>query len=188
MPFDYNEASEQRTIDLIPANTICTVEMSIRIGGSGEDGMLKRSKNGDCEMLEVEFTVVDGPHARRKFWDRMILHGLSDGQAKAAEISRAKLRAMLESARGIKPGDTSEEARKARVAELLDFDDLRFIAKVGVEKGAPKGNGDGNWPDKNYLLEVVTPDRKEWHAVEQPKPIFSKPKADSIKTPEWAKA
>jgi hypothetical protein len=86
---------------------------------------------------------------------------------KAIEITRNKLRAILESARGIKPNDVSPEARAALRAKDADFDGMRFIAKIGIEKGKDKGNGDGAYPDRNFLLTVVTPGRKDWHAVEQ---------------------
>ena len=73
MAYDYTEAPEQRGIELIPAGTIATVQLTIRPGGAGEDGLLKRSKDGDCEMLDCEFVVVDGPHAKRKLWEHMII-------------------------------------------------------------------------------------------------------------------
>ena len=125
-----------------------------------------------CEMLDMEFVVVDGPHMKRKLWERAIINGTTDGHAKAAEISRGKLRAILESARGIKPNDTSAEARKARTAELGDFDGMRCIVKIGVEKGRPKNDGSGeSYPDRNTIAAVITPDRKDWHTVEQvPRP------------------
>ena len=165
--FDYSEAHQQREIDLIPDNTTATLQMTVRPGGAGEDGMLKRSQDGGCEMLEAEFTVVDGEFSRRKLWERLVLAGTTDGHAKAAEISRGKLRAILESARGVKPDDASEQARAARKANLADFNGMRFIAKIGIEKGKPRANGDGEYPDRNVLLTVVTPDRKDWHAIEQ---------------------
>ena len=165
--FDYSEAHQQREIDLIPDNTTATLQMTVRPGGAGEDGMLKRSQDGGCEMLEAEFTVVDGEFSRRKLWERLVLAGTTDGHAKAAEISRGKLRAILESARGVKPDDASEQARAARKANLADFNGMRFIARIGIEKGKPRANGDGEYPDRNVLLTVVTPDRKDWHAIEQ---------------------
>ena len=94
-------------------------------------------------MLDLEFVVVDGPQERRKFWENMVINGTTDGHAKAAEISRGKLRAIIECARGIKPNDMGAEARKARTVELSDFDGLRFIAKIGIEKGKPKNDGTG---------------------------------------------
>ena len=56
-----SEAPPQRDFDLIPDGTIATVQLTIRPGGAGEGGLLKRSANGDCEMLDCEFIVVDGP-------------------------------------------------------------------------------------------------------------------------------
>jgi hypothetical protein len=141
--------------------------MTVRPGGAGEDGMLKRSQDGGCEMLDCEFIVVDGKFVRRSLWERLVLAGTTDGHATAAEISRSKLRAILESARGVKPDDASEQARAARKANLADFNGMRFIAKIGIEKGKPRANGGGEYRDRNVLLTVVTPDRKDWHAIEQ---------------------
>jgi hypothetical protein len=172
MAYDYTDAPEQRGNELIPADTVATVQLTIRPGGAGEGGLLKRSKDGACEMIDAEFVIVDGPHAKRKLWENLVIAGTTDGHAKAAEISRGKLRAILESARGIKPNDTSKEAREARTAELGDFDGLRFIAKIGIEKGRPKNDGTGeSYPDRNTIAAVITPDRKDWHTVEQvPRP------------------
>jgi hypothetical protein len=175
MTYDYTDAPEQRGNELIPADTVATVQLTIRPGGAGEGGLLKRSQDGGCEMLDCELVVVDGPHMKRKLWERMIISGTTDGHAKAAEISRGKLRAILESARGIKPNDTSKEARKARTAELGDFDGLRFIVKIGIEKGRARNDGTGeSYPDRNIIASVITPDRKDWHTVEQaPRPAGS---------------
>ena len=142
MPYDYSSAAPPpRDVELIPAGTIASVQLRIRPGGAGEGGMLKRSKDGGCEMLDCEFVVVDGPYARRKFWSNLVLAGTTAGHAQAAEISRGVLRGILESARGIKPDDLSDQARARRTADLKDFDDIIFIARIGVEKGKPKNDG-----------------------------------------------
>jgi hypothetical protein len=196
MPYDYTEAPPPRDLEFIPHGTIATVVMHIRAGNAGEDGMLKRSKDGGCEMLDLEFVVADGEFKRRKFWEYMILEGTTDGHKKAAEISRSTLRTIIESARGIKPDDLSPEARAARTVSLKDFDNLIFVAKIGVEKGKPKNDGGGeNYPDKNILAAVITPDKKEWHPVEQAPPFNGggatgsaapSSSAPPIKKPEWA--
>ena len=69
MPYDYTDAPPPRDMELIPHGTIATLVLHIRPGGVGEDGMLKRSKAGDAEMLDIEFIVADGPHKDRKFWE-----------------------------------------------------------------------------------------------------------------------
>jgi hypothetical protein len=173
MPFDYSDAPEQRG-GLIPASTVATLQMKIRPGNAGEGGLLTRSKDGGCEMLDLELTVVDGPHIKRKLWERMVLNGTTRGHEEAVNISHGKLRAILESARGVKPDDMSEEARKARTAELTDFDGLRFIARIGVEKGKPRNDGTGeSYSDRNVIATIITPDKKGWHTVEQSS-LFSK--------------
>ena len=97
MTYDYSTTPPPREFDLIPNGTIASVTMKLRPGGAGEGGWLKRSKNGECSMLDVEFTVLDGEFVRRKFWANMILEGTTPGHAQAASISRSTLRAILES-------------------------------------------------------------------------------------------
>jgi hypothetical protein len=94
-----------------------------------------------------------------------------------------RLRAILESARGVKPTDISDAAKKARVAEYSDFDGIRFVAKIGVEPAR------GDYKAKNILAEAITPDRKEWHPVNQEaKPVANAATSNvtSIAKPAWA--
>jgi hypothetical protein len=189
--FDFNNAGEQRSFDVIPANTVCTLQMAIRPGGVGEDRWLKRSADGASEALDCEFIVTDGPHAKRKLWQLFTLRGTSSGHADAGEISNATLRAILESARGIRPDDKSETAKLARtVSGWADFDQLRFVARIGVRP--PKDN----YPAKNTIVEVITPERQAW---KQPAQIdaaaktnsnttasTTTPPANAIGRPQWA--
>ena len=196
MAYDYTEAPSQREIELIAHGTVATVSLKIRAGGAGDGGLLKRSAKGDCEMLDLEFVVVDGPHTRRKFWEYLILAGTTDGHGKAADMSRGTLRAIIESARGIKPDDVSPQARQARTVELKDIDGMTFVAKIGIEKGKARNDGSGeNYPDKNVLAAVITPDKHDWHPVEQPPPFngggsgsggATPPASTPIAKPAWA--
>jgi hypothetical protein len=146
--------------------------MRIRPGGVGEEGMCKRTKNGDAEMLDCEFVVVDGEHAKRKFWGTFLTDGTTDGQKQMAAETRSRLKKILESARGIKKDMPVEQARALYQADLKDFDNIIFVAKIGVEKGALKNDGSGEkWSDKNVLAAAIGPDQKEWHPVEQPAPF-----------------
>jgi hypothetical protein len=155
---DFNDAGPQRSFDVIPDGTIVAVELTVRPGGAGENGTLRRSKDGRSDPLDCEFTVTEGEHLKRKFWALFTLAGSTSGHETAADISRRTLRAILESARGIRPDDQSEAAKKARNAEYEDFDGLRFIVKVGVE---PARDG---YKAKSTLAEVITPDKSSWHA------------------------
>jgi hypothetical protein len=160
--------------------------MNIRPGNVGPGGILKRSGKGQAEGLDAEFIVVEGEYAKRKFWSFMVLDGTTDGHAQAKDITMRRLRAILESVRGIKPEDVSEAAKAKRSAEYSDFDGMRFLCKLGVEPANDK------YPAKNILKEVITPDRKEWHSVEQqPKSATTKKDGTdnapaSISKPAWA--
>jgi hypothetical protein len=175
MSFDFNEAGPQRSFDIIPADTIATLHMTVKSGGAGEGGWLKRSKAGDSEALDCEFTVVDGEFAKRKFWTLFTVNGATEGHAAAADISKGRLRAMLESARGIKPDDKSDAANAARrIESWSDFDSLRFVGRIGVEPAR------GGYKAKNALIEVITPNRREWHHVDQ---VAAKPASGDTPTP-----
>ena len=64
-----------------------------------------------------------------------------------------------------------------------------------MEKGGPKKDGSGNYADKNILAGVITPDKTDWHPVEQPPPFnggggsaapTSSAPAAPVERPEWA--
>lgn len=158
---DFNTAGEQKTFDVIPDRTIVPVQLTVRPGNVGEGGWLTRSKDGASEGLDCEFIVTEGEYVKGKFWSRLTIAGTTPNHAEAGEITKRTLRAILEAARGIKPADQSEAAKKARVAEYGDFDGLRFLVRVGV---SPAANG---YPAKNVIREVITPDKREWHSIEQ---------------------
>lgn len=170
MPLDFNNAPEQRESGLIADGSIVPVHVTVRPGGAGDGGWLKRSKSGESEALDVEFTVLEGPWAKSKFWTLFTVKGVSEGHEKAGEISAGKLRAMLESARGVKPDDKSPEAQAKRRADSWgDFDGIRCWVKVVIEKGT------GEFKDKNQMDVAITPDRKEWTQLKQDKATVPPP-------------
>jgi hypothetical protein len=193
MPFDYSDATTPIDIELIPAGLIATAQMRIREGGGGEGGVLKRSKNGQSEYLDAEFILVDGTHAKMKFWQNLLLAGETDGHKQMTDKSRGILKAILDSAYGLKPDDKSPEARAKRSKELKDFDGLRFLVKVGIEKGKPKNDGTSEtYKDRNVIDAIVTADKPEYRGpIEQsvspnggsPPPA---PAALPVPKPAWA--
>jgi hypothetical protein len=188
--FDFNTAGEQRSFEVIPANTVVTLQLTIRPGGAGDDGWLKRSADGNSEGLDCEFIVTEGQYAKRKLWQLYTMRGTTQGHAEAGEISRNTLRAILESACGIRPDDKSEAAQNARkTTGWADFDQLRFVALLGVR---PPRDG---YQAKNTILEVITPDRQQWRKPEQvsaktasaaPAAAPTTPPAGAITRPQWA--
>ncbi len=186
--FDFNTAGEQR--DVIPANTVCTLQMTVRPGAAGDDGWLKNAAKGASKGLDCEFTIVDGQYAKRKFWQWMLMEGTTEGHAEMANTNRKTLRAILESALGIRPDDKSEAAVAARkVSSWGDFDQLRFVARLGV---SPPRDG---YRARNTIEEVITPERQGWVKPEQinvekanrgAPTAAATPPANAIARPQWA--
>lgn len=158
-PFDYSD-SAPFDLGLIPSGEIAVTQLRIRAGGSGEDGVLKRSQNGTSEFLDAEFILLDGKFSKMKFWQNLLLAGETDGHKQMIAKSQAILKAMLNSAYGLDPNDKGPEARAKRSKTLKDFEGIRFQAKVGIEKGKPKGPGSTEmYRDRNVLDAIVTPDK-----------------------------
>lgn len=169
MTFNFNEAEPQRGGfgELIPDGTVAVVIASIRPGQSGPAGWLKMNKDGNALMADFEFTIDGGAYDRRKFWGLYVTEGETEGQGKAAAISRSLMRGMLESAFGIDPADDSPAAQARRqVSGWEAFDGLRFCARLGIEKGGLKEGGPDRYADKNVLREAVTPDNPKYLGAE----------------------
>lgn len=171
MSFDMNDAEPQKSGELIPDGTFAKVTMTIRPGGTDgqseiDRGLLKASNapGSDVLMVDAEFTVAEGPHVRRKFWQMFTVsggkvdeHGVSIGW----KISKGSFRAMIDSALGLDPQDMSEAAKSKRILRgLADLNGITFVAKIKVEP-----SDDPRYGDSNKLDRVVLPSEPEWRKV-----------------------
>jgi hypothetical protein len=201
---DFNNAEPARAMgELIPAGTMAMVSLTLRPGGVGDDGWLKNTKDGEAEMLDMEFTIDAGPNSRRKFWMNGMVEGNgTENHTKAIAITRGHVRGILESARGIKPSDDTPAAVAGRqINGWGDLDGLRFPCRIGVEKGGLKDkmipNGD-RFADKNTLSiaiavddrDYVSPGPQQTRAPGSAQTQASAAKADTpaapVSKPSWA--
>lgn len=157
---DFNDA--QSTTNLIPKGTLVKVRLTIRPGGFDDaaqgwtGGYATRGTTG-AVYLNCEFTVTEGPYARRKIFTLIGLY--SPKGPDWANMGRSLVRGMLNSARGIADKDMSPQAQAARrIQGLRDLDGLEFVAKIEIGTDA---NGD----DKNEIRSAVTPDHRDYAAV-----------------------
>lgn len=176
MGMDLNDAPEQRQDGVIPDGTFAQLKLQIRPGdaslpglGQCDAGLFTQSRSSDVVMLDCELTVLAGPHRARKFWQMMTVAGgnlNADGISKGWLITKANIRAMVESAMGIDPKDMSEAAKAKRNLPngFCDLDGIEFVGKIGVEKGGPDERG-GYYPDKNRLAHIVTPNEPEYAVI-----------------------
>lgn len=160
--FDFNSAAEQSSYDLIPKGTVVRVRMTIKPGGYDDPsqgwtgGYATRSLSTGSVYLNCEFVVLDGPFARRKMWSLIGLYS-----AKGAEwtnMGRTFIKAILNSARGINPNDSSPAAQNARrISGFADLEGIEFVGKVDWDK-------DQNGQDKCVIKSAITPEHKDYAA------------------------
>lgn len=171
MSYDLNDAQPQMAPigELIPDGTFAKVRLTIRPGGVNgatplDAGLLKASQSSDAKMLDCEFTVVDGPHARRKFWQSFTVAGgkLDEkGQSIGWKISKSAFRAMVDSALVLNPKDESPAAKAKRVLPgLKQLEGIVFAARIMVE---PASNP--QYRDQNRIANVVLPDEPQHAAI-----------------------
>jgi len=161
--FDFNSAAEQSSFDPIPKGSNVRVHMTVRPGGFDDPsqgwtgGYATRNTSTGSVYLNCEFVVTEGEYARRKMWSLIGLH--SPKGPEWAGMGRTFIKAILNSARGIHPGDNSAAAQNARrINGFVDLDGIEFLGKVDWEK-------DQNGQDKSVIKSAVTPDNKDYAAL-----------------------
>ena len=190
---DFNDADQG--INLIPKNTIAKVRLTIRPGGFDDasqgwtGGYATKSSSGSV-YLNVDYTVVEGPFAKRKIFSMIGL--FSANGPNWARMGRSLVRSILNSARGLSDRDNSAEAQNARrIQGFADLDGLEFLARIDI-------GTDTNGDEKNDIRAAVTKDHKDYAALKEGgqaapalpqqsyQPRYEAPQAASTR-PSWAK-
>ncbi len=154
---DFNDA--QSNSNVIPKGTLARVRLTLRPGGFDDPaqgwtgGYARRGATG-AVYLDAEYTVLEGPYARRKIWSMIGLY--SPKGPDWANMGRSLVRGILNSARGISDKDNSPEAQaRRRIAGFHDLDGLEFVARIDVGE-------DNNGEPKNEIRSAVTPDHRDY--------------------------
>jgi len=157
---DFNDARPVNNV--IPKGTLVKVRMTIRPGGFDDaaqgwtGGYATRGTTGSV-YLNAEYTVLDGPYARRKIFSLIGLY--SPKGPDWGNMGRALIRGILNSARGLSDKDKSPEAQNARrIGSFADLDGVEFVARIDV-------GADTNGDEKNEVRAAVTRDHKDYAAV-----------------------
>jgi len=154
---DYNDATQNP--NLIPKGTIVRVRLTIRPGGFDDPsqgwtgGYATRGGSGSV-YLNGEFSVLEGPYAKRKIFTLIGLY--SPKGPDWGNMGRSFVRGMLNSARGISDKDVSPQAQAARrISGFADFEGLEFLGRI--EHGT-----DASGETKNEIRMAVTPDHRDY--------------------------
>ena len=167
---DFNDAQSNTAV--IPKGTLARVRLTLRPGGfddpsQGWTGGYARRGTTGAVYLDAEYTVLEGPYARRKVWSMIGLY--SPKGPDWANMGRSLVRGILNSARGISDKDKSPEAQaRRRIAGFHELDGLEFVARIDIGK-------DANGEEKNEIRAAVTPDHRDYAALMGHGPAASMP-------------
>ncbi|MCA3362231.1 MAG: hypothetical protein INF74_09805 [Roseomonas sp.] len=157
---DYNDARQNP--NLIPKGTLAKLRLTIRPGGFDDasqgwhGGYATRGTTG-AVYLNCEFTVLEGPYAKRKIFTLIGLY--SPKGPDWANMGRGLIRGMLNSARGISDKDISPNAQAARrITSFADLDGIEFVGKIEI-------GTDTNGEDKNEVRMALTPDHRDYAQI-----------------------
>jgi len=157
---DFNAA--QSNTNVIPKGTLAKVRLTLRPGGFDDPsqgwtgGWARRAATG-AVYLDAEYTVLEGPYARRKIWSLIGLY--SPKGPDWANMERGLLRGILNSARGVSDKDNAPEAQaRRRINGFGDLDSVEFVARIDI-------GTDTNGEDKNEIRAAVTPDHRDYAAL-----------------------
>ena len=157
---DFNSAQSNGTI--IPKGTLAKVRLTIRPGGFDDPsqgwtgGYAKRGATG-AVYLDAEYTVVEGPYAKRKIWSLIGLY--SPKGPDWGNAGRGLIKGILNSARGIADKDNSAQAQaRRRISGFAELDGIEFIARMDI-------GSDTNGEDKNEVRAAVTPSHRDYAQV-----------------------
>uniref|UniRef100_UPI0040481F0D hypothetical protein n=1 Tax=Yoonia sp. TaxID=2212373 RepID=UPI0040481F0D len=149
---DFNSAQSNGTV--IPKGTLAKVRLTIRPGGFDDlsqgwtGGYAKRGATG-AVYLDAEYTVLEGPYAKRKIWSLIGLY--SPKGPDWGNAGRGLVKGILNSARGLDDKDNSAQAQaKRRISGFAELDGIEFIARMDI-------GSDTNGEDKNEVRSAVTP-------------------------------
>lgn len=162
---DFNGADTQdAAFDLIPANTLVRVTLTIRPGGAGPEGWLTQSKTSTALYLNTEAIIMEGPFTRRRVYTRIGFRGKNagNGDDTYGNRGRALIRGILESARGIRAEDQSDAARSARMIRSLgELSGLEFVARIGIERDKDRPDEPGH----NAIKAAIGPAHGDYARV-----------------------
>jgi hypothetical protein len=157
---DFNSAQSNGTV--IPKGTLAKVRLTIRPGGFDDlsqgwtGGYAKRGATG-AVYLDAEYTVLEGPYAKRKIWSLIGLY--SPKGPDWGNAGRGLVKGILNSARGLDDKDNSAQAQaKRRISGFAELDGIEFIARMDI-------GSDTNGEDKNEVRSAVTPDHRDYAQV-----------------------
>jgi hypothetical protein len=153
--YNYGEAeATQGGGELIPDGTLAWAVVKLRPHNLDHGLVVIPSKSSDGAYLDVELTVLEGPYARRKIWDKIGVKG----SEKWVENGRARIRHIIEVGNEMSDFPAAHpnyrlgtKSNTSGEMVFMELDELRCAIKIGVEPGK-----DG-YEAKNSVRQYLSP-------------------------------
>lgn len=154
--FNFGDAdtNAQGGSELIPDGTLAWAIVTIRPHNLDHGLCLVPSKSSNGRYLDVELTILEGPYARRKVWDRIGI----EGSEKWVARGMSSIRHILEVGREITSYTSSnpgyrlgQQSGSNGEMVFMELNELRCAIKIGIEKGT------GGFNDKNVVRAYLSP-------------------------------
>lgn len=192
MGLNLNDAPEQMAFGIIPDGTFVKVILVMKAGGytlpnqaPADANLFKQSTKpgSDVVMIDCELIIEGGDFNGRKIFENLVVDGGArdqKGASKGWNMTKSRMRAMVESALAISPKDESPEAKAKR--DLPSFSALHncpFWVKLTVEPGeayVEQATGITKpGRDKNVVERIVVPTDTEYNDLRSGKSVAAKP-------------
>jgi hypothetical protein len=189
MAFNLRDTETQDSNTVPPGIYLLQTHVHKR-GGFGDDHSLVLAKSQRTMMLELEHTIEmeckitngkkawDHEHVGRTLLDWITLEldagdkpGVPPINAEqlrkyqtAVRMGRSRFRAMIDSALGVDPNDTSEQAwtRRESIKGYGGIEGMRFWAQLEIK---PAANG---YKARNFIDFIITSDMSDWPGMPKP--------------------
>lgn len=153
--YNYGDAPDaQGGNELIPDGTLAWAIVKVRPHNLDRGLVVTPSKSSDGAYLDLELTILEGPYARRKIWDKI---GVA-GSEKWVENGRSRIRHIIEVGNEMSTFAGSDPRYRLGTTSntngemvFMELDEKRCAVKIGVEPGK-----DG-YEAKNTVRQYLSP-------------------------------
>lgn len=157
--FDYSEAGDYGTYELIPDGTIAKVKFTIIEGNYNDPskgwkgGLATQGKTGSV-YLNTKNTIVAGEYKNRVVFNKIGLYSAKGPQYN--EMGQAYMKSVIDSSLGLDPQDHSPETKERRKSTWNDLTKMVHLVEI-----CTKHDQNGNL--RNEIKKVITTKDIRYH-------------------------
>ncbi len=168
-PYDFNDVPDEE-FNLIPTGTKArlNIELIRPTPGKSRSAFLHKSKDSDLHFLRLRFTIVSDPLKGSRFMQNFMygIPGMErtklstqfpEGTVKAINIAVSRLKAIIQSARGIDPKD---KQANCAIRSFQELHNIQVAACIKISK-----NKKSEYSDFNEISYVIRSNSEDYGPI-----------------------